>query len=164
MKLASTCRQDDEHTRDCLTDETSCPVFHGHHHNDGIVALAGPHIRRSAMLTQRTVDTPVIEFPKMMHDRLLPFDLDRRLRTVGVLDYLDVVDVAPTVLHLLDLPVGADMEGRVMEQALDAAYRMRHPVRFVDTYEHGGAMAPARPSSPLRREREEELRALGCIQ
>ncbi len=136
----------------------------GHHHNDGIVVLAGPHIRRSALLTQRTVDTPVVEFAKMMHDRLLPFDLDRRLRTLGVLDYLDVVDVAPTVLHLLGLPVAADMDGRAMEQALDAAYRAQHPVRFVDTYEHGGGVAPARPSSPLSREREEELRALGYIQ
>lgn len=51
-----------------------------------------------------------------------------------------LLDVAPTVLHWFGLPVGADMEGRVLEDAFDP----KRPVETVPTWE--------RPDAP-RRER-----------
>ena len=44
-----------------------------------------------------------------------------------------LLDVAPTILHWFGLPVGADMEGRVLEEAFDAA--ARRPVETVPTWE-----------------------------
>jgi hypothetical protein len=41
----------------------------------------------------------------------------------------DVCDVAPTVLHLLGLPVQSDMDGTVATAALTAAHLAAHPVR-----------------------------------
>jgi predicted AlkP superfamily phosphohydrolase/phosphomutase len=41
----------------------------------------------------------------------------------------DVCDVAPTVLHLLGLPVQADMDGTVATAALTPAHLAAHPVR-----------------------------------
>ena len=43
-----------------------------------------------------------------------------------------LLDVAPTILHWFGLPVGADMEGRVLEEAFDAP---RRPVETVPTWE-----------------------------
>ncbi len=51
-----------------------------------------------------------------------------------------LLDVAPTILHFFGLPVGADMEGRVLEDAFET----RRPVETVPTWE--------RPDAP-RRER-----------
>lgn len=45
------------------------------------------------------------------------------------LDGVGIVDIAPTVLHLLDLPVPDDMDGRVVLEALDPATRAARPVR-----------------------------------
>jgi len=71
-------------------------------------------------------------------------------------------DVAPTVLHLLGMPVSEELEGSVIESAFDPAFRSRYPVRRVASY-------GVRPQGRLResafdREMLEELRSLGYIQ
>jgi hypothetical protein len=71
-------------------------------------------------------------------------------------------DVAPTVLHLLGLPVSGELEGGVLEAALSADFRAAHPVRRVPSY---GRRAPGPPrDSAFDREMLEELRSLGYIQ
>ena len=52
-------------------------------------------------------------------------------------------DVAPTVLHLLGLPVSDELEGSVLEAALSPAFRAAHPVRRV------AVLRPA-PAGPAR--------------
>jgi hypothetical protein len=71
-------------------------------------------------------------------------------------------DVAPTVLHLLGMPVSDELEGVVLEAALSPAFRAAHPVRRVPSY-------GLRPQGRLResafdREMLEELKSLGYIQ
>jgi predicted AlkP superfamily phosphohydrolase/phosphomutase len=44
----------------------------------------------------------------------------------------DIVDLAPTILHLLGHPVPADMDGKVMAEALPADYLQQHPVQFTE--------------------------------
>ncbi len=43
-----------------------------------------------------------------------------------------ILDVAPTVLYLLDVPVPADMDGRVLTELFDPAFVSAHPVRTAD--------------------------------
>ncbi|HET7747380.1 MAG TPA: phosphodiesterase, partial [Vicinamibacteria bacterium] len=71
-------------------------------------------------------------------------------------------DVAPTVLHLVGMPVSAELAGGVIEDALEPGFRARFPVRRVPSY---GRRAPARPAeSTFNREMLVELRSLGYIQ
>jgi hypothetical protein len=71
-------------------------------------------------------------------------------------------DVAPTVLHLVGLPVSGELQGRALEEALLPAFRARFPVRRVAAY---GRRPPARAAeSAFDREMLEELRSLGYIQ
>lgn len=49
-----------------------------------------------------------------------------------------LLDVAPTVLHWFGLPVGGDMEGRVLEEAFDA----KRPVATVPTWERPATEPP----------------------
>ncbi|MFC1800356.1 hypothetical protein ACFL2Z_05585, partial [Candidatus Eisenbacteria bacterium] len=48
------------------------------------------------------------------------------------LEPLSVLDVAPTVLHLLGLPVPKQMDGKVAAGALDGDYMAQNPVRETD--------------------------------
>ncbi|KAB2940746.1 MAG: alkaline phosphatase family protein [Phycisphaerae bacterium] len=74
-----------------------------------------------------------------------------------------ITDIAPTVLALLGLPVGKDMDGRVLTELLTPEFLAQHPVRFVDTYDP----AP-RVSAPVESAYDEgmknRLKALGYIE
>jgi len=70
-------------------------------------------------------------------------------------------DVAPTVLHLLGLPVSRELDGRVLEAALAPAFRASRPVRSIPSY---GRRPPARATeSAFDRDMLEELRSLGYV-
>jgi predicted AlkP superfamily phosphohydrolase/phosphomutase len=76
-----------------------------------------------------------------------------------------VVDVTPTVLHLLGLPVGEDMKGRVITELLDPEFAASHPVRTIATYDTGRRPADER-SIPSRMDDQirDRLRSLGYIE
>jgi predicted AlkP superfamily phosphohydrolase/phosphomutase len=79
-----------------------------------------------------------------------------------------VLDIAPTILALSALPVADDMDGRVLEEAIDPGFLERYPVSSVATYEHespGGEPDDSEEpvDSPLDEEILEELRSLGYI-
>ncbi len=98
------------------------------------------------------------------HDRFGVFVLwgpDVR-RGVSVAD-ASVLDVAPTVLALYGLPVADDMDGRVLEEALEPAFLETHPVGRVASYETGEARTVATAGSDQDEELIEKLRALGYI-
>jgi hypothetical protein len=70
------------------------------------------------------------------------------IRPGSVLEDASVLDVAPTLLYLLGLPVARDMEGRVLTEMLEPAFAREHPVTFIPSYE-GLAVAPAVPGAPV---------------
>ncbi len=51
-------------------------------------------------------------------------------RTTG-----NLVDLTPTLLGLLGLPIARDMQGRVLTELFDPKFFTSHPLRFIDTYE-----------------------------
>jgi predicted AlkP superfamily phosphohydrolase/phosphomutase len=53
----------------------------------------------------------------------------------AVLDRASVLDVAPTILYLMGLPVARDMEGRVLTELLEEDFARTHPVTFIPSYE-----------------------------
>ncbi len=52
----------------------------------------------------------------------------------GALDKAHVLDVTPTLLYLLGLPVARDMEGRVLEDAFTPAFKEKYPPAFIPSY------------------------------
>jgi predicted AlkP superfamily phosphohydrolase/phosphomutase len=45
-----------------------------------------------------------------------------------------ILDIAPTLLYLLGLPVPLDMEGRVLKEAISPAWLAVNPIRTIPTY------------------------------
>jgi tetratricopeptide (TPR) repeat protein len=73
-----------------------------------------------------------------------------------------LLDVAPTVLHWFGLPVGADMEGRVLKEVFDGPKR---PVKTVPTWEPAEGTHRARKSLGAGADKAllEQFVALGYI-
>ena len=72
---------------------------------------------------------------------------------------VSVYDIAPTVLHLMGLPVARDFEGRVLEDALS----LERPIAWVETHETG-RFNPRALRSPIEERLKDQLRSLGYIQ
>lgn len=78
-----------------------------------------------------------------------------------------ILDVTPTLLTLLGVPVGADMSGVVWNDVLDPALPRPEPVPTWDDAAWTAAVAARDPDTvavPAVRERLDQLRALGYIQ
>lgn len=76
-----------------------------------------------------------------------------------------ILDVTPTLLYLLGLPVARDMEGKVLKDAFTESFRAQHPLTWIDSYEKPGEVkeAPEVIVTPLDEEMRKKLRALGYI-
>lgn len=57
------------------------------------------------------------------------------IRAGGQLRGASVLDVAPTLLYLAGLPVGRDMEGRVLAEMVEESFARAHPVSYIPSYE-----------------------------
>jgi predicted AlkP superfamily phosphohydrolase/phosphomutase len=75
------------------------------------------------------------------------------IRRGAVLERGSILDVAPTLLYLMGLPVARDMEGRVWSEILEEDFLRRHPVAFIPSY--AGVKAAA--AGPLLEEDLPEL-------
>jgi hypothetical protein len=74
-----------------------------------------------------------------------------------------VLDVAPTILHLLGVPVARDLDGRVLSEMVRPEVLAAFPVRHVETYGLRGTVSTARGDSPLDQEMIDRLRSLGYV-
>ncbi len=57
------------------------------------------------------------------------------VRPGAVVSAASVLDLAPTVLYLMGLPVARDMEGRVLVEALQPGFVRRRPLTYIPSYE-----------------------------
>jgi Tfp pilus assembly protein PilF/predicted AlkP superfamily phosphohydrolase/phosphomutase len=81
-----------------------------------------------------------------------PFRSDHELSEASVLD------ITPTVLALLGLPVAEDMDGRPILDAFEPSFLASHPVRYVPTYESSSVAASSGRPAPSDPQGDQELR------
>ncbi|MCB9134151.1 MAG: alkaline phosphatase family protein [Anaerolineales bacterium] len=75
-----------------------------------------------------------------------------------------LIDLAPTILHLLDFPIPPDMDGRVMTEIFDPAWFASHPIRpGTEPARFADAGASQELSSAEEASVEDQLRRLGYI-
>ena len=75
-----------------------------------------------------------------------------------------IYDIAPTILHALGLPVGKDMDGRVLTDILDE-HMARRPEETIESWDTGRVEAVAEPEVPAEVDEKvlEHLKSLGYI-
>ncbi len=57
-----------------------------------------------------------------------------------------LLDVTPTILALLGRPVGQDMDGRVLTEAIDPEFLSLRPIQFIESYD---VLLGKRPTPPV---------------
>jgi predicted AlkP superfamily phosphohydrolase/phosphomutase len=57
------------------------------------------------------------------------------VRAGAAINGASVLDITPTVLYLMGLPVARDMEGRVLTEMLDEEFTRSHPITYIPSYE-----------------------------
>ena len=90
----------------------------------------------------------------------------RRVRSGETIEGASLLDVTPTVLTLLGLPVGADMDGRAWVEMMDGLPRAKEPVPSWDRVpgnagQHAGELRAESPAESLEAVRH--LIALGYV-
>jgi len=79
------------------------------------------------------------------------------IRPAAVLGSASVLDLAPTILYLMGLPVARDMEGRILTEMMQDDFLRAHPVTYIPSYESlaitptTGAVPPDLPPLPDER-------------
>jgi len=80
-----------------------------------------------------------------------------------------IFDVTPTILYLLGLPVGEDMDGKVISEAISETYLEANPTAYIPTYddrrvekEYIGDITQYKEEE-LNQKLKEDLRAVGYI-
>ena len=91
------------------------------------------------------------------------------IRHSATIDGASVLDIAPTLLHYLGLPVAKDMDGKVLEDLFEPGFGKSHPIRYVASYEDPPGSEPAsEPAEEYAAEDLEEnlaaLQALGYVE
>jgi predicted AlkP superfamily phosphohydrolase/phosphomutase len=72
-------------------------------------------------------------------------------------------DIAPTILHVMGLPVPTDMDGRVLEDAFADGYMEAFPLRMVDSAAAAGSASEVGYTEEGEKEILERLRGLGYM-
>jgi len=73
------------------------------------------------------------------------------------------VDVAPTLLYALGLPIARDIAGRPLLEIFAGEFRSAYPVRLVDTYGEPRREPRRQTGAPLDQEMIDRLRSLGYV-
>lgn len=73
-------------------------------------------------------------------------------------------DLVPTVLTLLGIPVGEDMQGRVLVEAFQPEFLQKYPIRTVASHDRGQKFRARATFSHEDQILKEKLRALGYIE
>jgi hypothetical protein len=75
----------------------------------------------------------------------------------------DAMDVAPTILYALGVPISLEVGGRPLVDLFTPDFVARYPVREVATYGPPSAPTAARSGQPLDQEAIDRLRSLGYL-
>ena len=73
------------------------------------------------------------------------------------------VDLGPTILHALGIPIARDLPGKPLTGLFARDFTARYPVRYVATYGARSAKPSARHGQPLDQEMIDRLRSLGYV-
>jgi len=74
-----------------------------------------------------------------------------------------VLDFTPTLLYLCGLPAARDMDGKVIEEAIEPGFLATHPPAYIKSYETG-IRNPTVTRSSADTQMKEQIKALGYTQ
>ncbi|MCP2520244.1 alkaline phosphatase family protein [Candidatus Aminicenantes bacterium AC-335-A11] len=74
-----------------------------------------------------------------------------------------IYDIVPTILFILNLPIGKDMDGKVLKEIFNEDFLKKRAVRYINSYEGKIRLDDLKRNKVLDEELIKELKALGYI-
>lgn len=59
----------------------------------------------------------------------------RHVRKNQIIQEARNIDITPTILYLFDIPIGKDMDGRVLIEVIDAGLLKKRPIKYIETFD-----------------------------
>ena len=132
----------------------------------GIIIISGENIKRNQQIYKRNqLLHRSLAHLKKSHGRIYN-SLNWILKKSSLINEATVLDITPTILHLMGFPIAKDMDGKVLTQAIIPEYLLQNPIRYIDSYGNRDTekIKAAAPSTLEEEERiKERLRSLGYI-
>ena len=74
------------------------------------------------------------------------------------------MDVTPTLLALLGMPIASDMDGQVLTEAISPDFLKQTPLTHIDTYDDDFELTKVEEDEPAPEELMARLRDLGYVE
>ncbi len=74
-----------------------------------------------------------------------------------------IYDILPTILYILDLPIGKDMDGKVLLEVFKKDFVKKRKIKYIETYETPTKRKFEKRDETFDKELLKELKALGYI-
>jgi predicted AlkP superfamily phosphohydrolase/phosphomutase len=122
-----------------------------------------PHYALSREILNRDIVAPSLHSSGTRRQEGVFLLVGPAVRTNVRLDPVEIIDLAPTLLHLLGLPVPASMDGDVVSEAFLPDWLTEHPIRRSSFTGSLNAGTPAELTEEETARMEAHLRSLGYI-
>jgi predicted AlkP superfamily phosphohydrolase/phosphomutase len=86
----------------------------------------------------------------------------REMKKGHLLSKAEIVDLAPTILHMMDQPIPSDMDGRVLVDAFESEF-LKRPVRYEKTPGDGSDGGEEAYGQEKTKQIREQLKGLGYL-
>jgi predicted AlkP superfamily phosphohydrolase/phosphomutase len=86
----------------------------------------------------------------------------RGIKKGHLLSNAEIVDLSPTILHMMDQPIPSDMDGRVLVDAFEADF-LERPIRYEKTPGDGNAGGEEAYGEEEMKQIREQLKGLGYL-
>jgi hypothetical protein len=139
-------------------------IASGAHHPRGVILARGGPFRRGPVFGRPTVETPLSDLLQRMHGRSERLDrLMEAARFLGIIDGATTLDITPTMLYLLGLPVADYMDGRVLVEGISQDHLGDNTGTLIAGYASGALQRAQEGETELSPEELERLRSLGYV-
>ena len=82
---------------------------------------------------------------------------------IKIKEKVKVLDIIPTILALTNMPIGRDMDGQVLTEAIGEDFLTNYPVQTIASYDDIDTGKDAAPEQESSEELKSQLRALGYL-
>ncbi|MBI5375547.1 MAG: alkaline phosphatase family protein [Candidatus Schekmanbacteria bacterium] len=150
-----------------LTDILSIDDTSGEHANEGIILMSGKNIKSKFIFP--ALDIKIARVLKKTAKTIFGDNTPLLVKKCFfILNFESIapttLDITPTILYSMGLPVGKDMDGKTIIDAFKSSFISKNPLNYINTYEGPLSTKSNKVTSTADENMLKKLKALGYIQ
>lgn len=150
-----------------LIDILSIDDTSGEHSNEGIILIHGKNIKPKFNFPELNIKLAraLKKAIKIVFNDKIPSSIKKCFVIFHLENFNPTtLDITPTILYSMGLPVGKDMDGKTINDAFNRGLIGKYPVNYINTYEVPSNVKSKKITSTADKEVLKKLKALGYIE